>query len=277
MKFFKAAIAIAAMASIVILAGFTNNFENGAQVSLNKEWKYADESAINSGCAVMYKATKNRKDITVGVNAGHGTNGGASVKTFCHPDHTAKLTGGSTASGAIKAAAVSGGMAFVDGTKESTVTLKTAQYLKDMLLEEGYDVLMLRDGEDVQLDNVARTVICNNCADCHIAIHFDGDGLTYDKGCFYMSTPDGLKDKEPVASTWQKSEELGKNLIQGLSDKGCKIKKTPNMVIDLTQTSYSMVPSIDIELGNQCSDHSDAALKKLAEGLSAGINQYFAK
>ena len=277
MKFFKAAIAIAAMASIVILAGFTNNFENGAQVGLNKEWKYADESAINSGCAVMYKATKNRKDITVGVNAGHGTNGGASVKTFCHPDHTAKLTGGSTAAGAIKAAAVSGGMAFVDGTKESTVTLKTAQYLKDMLLEEGYDVLMLRDGEDVQLDNVARTVICNNCADCHIAIHFDGDGLTYDKGCFYMSTPDGLKDKEPVASTWQKSEELGKNLIQGLSDKGCKIKKTPNMVIDLTQTSYSMVPSIDIELGNQCSDHSDAALKKLAAGLSAGINQYFAK
>ena len=277
MKFFKAAIAIAAMASIVILAGFTNNFENGAQVGLNKEWKYADESAINSGCAVMYKATKNRKDITVGVNAGHGTNGGASVKTFCHPDHTAKLTGGSTAAGAIKAAAVSGGMAFIDGTKESTVTLKTAQYLKDMLLEEGYDVLMLRDGEDVQLDNVARTVICNNCADCHIAIHFDGDGLTYDKGCFYMSTPDGLKDKEPVASTWQKSEELGKSLIQGLGDKGCKIKKTPSMAIDLTQTSYSMVPSIDIELGNQCSDHSDAALIKLAEGLSAGINQYFAK
>ncbi len=277
MRFFKTAIAIAAMASIVILAGFTNNYDNGAQVGLNKEWKYADESAINSGSAVMYKADKNRKGITVGVNAGHGTNGGASAKTFCHPDHTPKLTGGSTAAGALKAAAVSGGMSFVDGTGESTVTLKTAQYLKDMLLEEGYDVLMLRDGEDVQLDNVARTVICNNCADCHIAIHFDGDGLTYDKGCFYMSTPDELKNSEPVASTWQKSEELGKSLIQGLSDKGCKIKKTPNMVIDLTQTSYSSVPSIDIELGNQCSDHSDAALKKLAEGLSAGINRYFAK
>ena len=277
MKIFKTAITIAAVASIVILAGFTNNYENGAPVNLNKEWEYADESAINSGNAVMYKASKNRKDITVGVNAGHGTNGGASVKTFCHPDHTPKLTGGSTAAGALKAAAVSGGMAFIDGTKESIITLKVAQLLKDMLLEEGYDVLMLRDGEDVQLDNVARTVICNNCADCHIAIHFDGDGLAYDKGCFYMSTPDGLKGIEPVASTWQKSEQLGASLIQGLSEKECKIKKTPSMVIDLTQTSYSKVPSIDIELGNQCSDHSDAALKKLAEGLTAGVNIYFAE
>ena len=32
---------------------------------------------------------------------------------------------------------------------------------------------MLRDGDDVQLDNVARTVICNNAADCHIALHWD--------------------------------------------------------------------------------------------------------
>lgn len=39
-----------------------------------------------------------------------------------------------------------------------------AQILRDKLLASGYDVLMLRDGEDVQLDNVARTVICNNVA-----------------------------------------------------------------------------------------------------------------
>ena len=125
------------------------------------------------------------------MNAGHGTAGGAKVKTLCHPDGSAKTTGGSTAAGATEAAAVSGGMTFQDGTPERTVTLQMAQILRDKLLASGYDVLMLRDGEDVQLDNVARTVICNNVADCHIALHWDsGDGKNYDKGCFYISVPE---------------------------------------------------------------------------------------
>ena len=33
------------------------SYENGESVSLNPSWQYADHSAINSGCAVMYKAT----------------------------------------------------------------------------------------------------------------------------------------------------------------------------------------------------------------------------
>jgi N-acetylmuramoyl-L-alanine amidase len=155
------------------------SYENGESVSLNPSWQYADHSAINSGCAVMYKATANRKNIVVGVNAGHGTSGGTSVKTLCHPDGSAKTTGGTTGAGATKAVAVSGGMSFNDGTPESSVTLRMAQILKDKLLAAGYDVLMVRDGSDVQLDNVARTVICNNAADCHIALHWDGDGLSY--------------------------------------------------------------------------------------------------
>ena len=84
------------------------SYENGESVSLNPSWQYADHSAINSGCAVMYKATANRKNIVVGVNAGHGTSGGTSVKTLCHPDGSAKTTGGTTGAGATKAVAVSG-------------------------------------------------------------------------------------------------------------------------------------------------------------------------
>jgi N-acetylmuramoyl-L-alanine amidase len=45
----------------------------------------------------------------------------------------------------------------------------------------------------------------------------------------------------------------------------------------LTQTSYSTIPSVDIELGNQCSDHSDKKMEKLADGLLRGINSYAKK
>ena len=251
------------------------NYEDGQLISLDDIWQYADHSAIHSGAAVLYRAVDNRKDIIIGVNAGHGTSGGSSVKTLCHPDGSAKTTGGSTGAGATRAAAVSGGMTFQDGTPEKSVTLRMAQIFRDRLLAAGYDVLMLRDGDDVQLDNVARTVICNNVADCHIALHWDGDGLSYDKGCFYISVPDALKSMEPVASHWQQHDALGAALIAGLQNQGAAIYKNGQMSIDLTQTSYSTIPSVDMELGNACSDHSDEALSRLADGLTEGVNGYF--
>ena len=250
-------------------------YEDGGQITLDPSWPYADHSKINSGAAVLYKAADNRKEIVVGVNAGHGTSGGTKVKTLCHPDGSAKVTGGTTAAGSTEAVAVSSGMTFNDGTPESSVTLRMAQILKEKLLAAGYDVLMLRDGDDVQLDNVARTVICNNAADCHIALHWDGDGLNYDKGCFYISVPEGLKSMEPVASHWSEHNALGSALVEGLRAQGAKINGGGSMSIDLTQTSYSTVPSVDMELGNACSDHSDSALDLLGNGLVQGVNSYF--
>lgn len=253
-------------------------YTNLQQITLDSTWEYADHSKINTGAAVLYLASEEsgRKGIVIGVNAGHGTAGGANVKTLCHPDGSAKVTGGSTAAGAMEAAAVSGGMTFQDGTPEREVTLRMAQILRDKLLTSGYDVLMLRDSEDVQLDNVARTVICNNVADCHIALHWDsGDGKNYDKGCFYISVPEALKNMEPVASHWQQHDTLGTDLVEGLREQGATIYGKGHMGIDLTQTSYSTIPSVDMELGNAYSDHSDVILEQLATGLLTGINTYF--
>ena len=251
------------------------SYSGTENVYLDSSWEYADHTVINSGYAVLYTAEASRKNLVVGVNAGHGTSGGTSVKTLCHPDGSAKTTGGTTGQGATQAVAVSSGMTFQDGTAESSVTLRMAQILRDKLLAAGYDVLMVRDGSDVQLDNVARTVICNNHANCHIALHWDGDGLDYDKGCFYIRVPDGIKGMEPVASHWQQHDALGAALVEGLRGQGAKINGKGSMAIDLTQTSYSTVPSVDMELGNACSDHSDGTLGMLADGLVAGVNSYF--
>jgi len=260
----------------------TNTYISGQQITLDPNWKYADMSVIHTGAAVMYKAQTNRKGKTVAVNAGHGTAGGPSKKTYSHPDKTPKTTGGTTAKGAVMSTAVSTGMTFKDGTPEAVVTLQMARILRDKLLAEGYDVLMIRDGADVQLDNVARTVIANNTADIHIALHWDGDVLKYDKGVYYMSVPDALKQMEPVKTNWEKHEKLGDCLISGLkeADPGIRVYYSTSygcMDMDLTQTSYSTIPSVDIELGNQCSDHSEQTLVSRANGLVLGINKYFAQ
>ena len=128
------------------------------EIGLDSGWEYASFSKINSGKAVLYKAGQNGNGITIAVNAGHGTKGGSSQKTLCHPDGSAKVTSGTTKAGATTAIAVSEGMTFSDGTPESTATFEMAKVLKDELLSRGYNVLMIRDGNDVQLDNIARTV-----------------------------------------------------------------------------------------------------------------------
>lgn len=245
------------------------------RVYFDTSWQYGDNAVITDGSAVMYKSSINPNGIVVAVNAGHGTAGGTTVKTLCHPDGSAKTTGGTTAQGATMAVAVSSGMTFNDGVAESYVTLRMAEILRDALLDEGFDVLMIRDEEDVQLDNVARTVMANNIADCHIALHWDSDGLSYDKGCFYIAVPEALKSMEPVTSHWQDHNALGEALIGGLKDNGIKLNGQGSMAIDLTQTSYSTIPSVDIELGNSCSDHSDSTLDTLKDGLVQGIKAYF--
>lgn len=250
--------------------------ENAVVVSLNPKWTYAGFAKITSGSALLYQSTSaSRNGKVVCVNAGHGTKGGSSVKTQCHPDGTPKVTGGTTGAGATSAVAVSGGTTFQDGTPEAKVTLQATQKLRDKLLDKGYDVLMIRDSDDVQLDNIARTVIANNMADCHIALHWDS--TKNDKGAFYMSVPDvaSYRAMEPVASNWQKHHALGDSLITGLRSAGVKIFSSGTMAMDLTQTSYSTIPSVDIELGDTASDHSSATLNTLADGLAEGIDQFF--
>ena len=248
-------------------------FEN---VSVDPAWDYADYSAISGGSAVLYHARPSlAKGITVCVNAGHGTYGGSSVKTLCHPYGTPKVTGGTTQEGAVYAMAVSTGTEMLDGTTEAAVNLKLAVILKELLLENGYDVLMIREGEDVQLDNIARTLLANHFSDAHIAIHYDSTET--DKGVFFMSVPSDpeYRSMEPVASHWEEHNALGRAVVKAIESRGMKLFEGGEMEMDLTQTSYSTVPSIDLEVGDRKSDYSGSTHGVLAEGILQGLDMFF--
>ena len=244
-------------------------------VTMDPGWQYAGNSKISTGTAVVYYTNVTpKKGLTVCINAGHGTKGGTNVKTLCHPDGSPKVTGGSTAAGATYATAVASGTTMLDGTTEAAVVLQLGLTLKNTLLARGYDVLMIRESSDVQLDNVARTVIANNVADCHISLHYDS--TTSDKGAFYCSVPNvaSYRAMEPVASNWQNHHYLGNCLISGLQGAGVKINGGGTVPIDLTQTSYSTIPSVDLELGDRASNHSQASLDRIAQGIANGLDSF---
>lgn len=244
-------------------------------VYFDSKWAYATYCVSYSDPAILYMAKDKRKNIVVAVDAGHGTDAPKGAKTYCHPDKSPKTTGGSTKKGELMAFASGTGMSFRDGTTEGEITLAEAKIFRDRLLENGYDVLMIRETPKTKIDMIARTLLANNYADCHISIHWDGDGYDYDKGAFYIAVPDGIKEMYPVSTVWKMDNLLGECLISGLRTVDTKIYKNGRIKIDLTQTSYSTIPSVDIEMGNQCSDHSDSTLEKLAEGLLTGVDYFF--
>ena len=242
-------------------------------ITWNSSWQYAGYSKIHSGSVMLYRSTAgNRKNVTVAVNAGHGTKGGSSVKTLCHPDGTPKVTGGSTAAGSTVAAAVSTGTTLLDGTTEADVALELAKLFKQKLLDAGYDVLMIRESADVQIDNIARAVYANNCADYHISLHYDS--TTTDKGFYYIGVPnvDSYRRMEPVASNWRGHEALGQALLTGVRNNGLKVYGSGSIPTDLTQTSYSTIPSVSVEVGDRASSHTRAKLEAIAKALTDGMN-----
>lgn len=241
---------------------------------------YATYSIINDGYAVLYQLKKNKvsnyKNKTIAVNAGHGTKGGATFKTFAHPDFTPKVTGGANAAGSILSAAVSAGMTFENGMTEANANLVVAYLLKDKLLDSGYSVLMIRENDDCRLDNIARTVIANENADAHVSIHFDS--TTSDKGIFYIVPYNDANylNMEPLKSNVKNIKALGDCIIKAYRDMGEKIwKERGTLQGDLTQLSFSTNASVDIELGDRKTVVTKERAEIFAEGIARGIDNYF--
>lgn len=255
-------------AELVLCMVSSSHAAERSLISLDMTQPYADLAVLTSGTSVLYAVGPGAP--IAAINAGHGTKGGSEAKTICHPDGSPKIVDGTAPSGAVYAQAVSGGMQFADRS-EASVVLALARKIRDELLAGGISVLMIRDDDDVQLDNIARAVIANKIADVHVSVHFDG--TSKDKGAFFCSVPDAeaYRSMEPVASMWREHERLGESIISSLKRAGIKIYDKGRMPMDLTQTSFSTIPSACVEFGDKASDISEAGLSRLAAAAARGI------
>ena len=253
---------------------FTVKAAEVLKLKWNSSWEFASFSKIHTGIPKLYRADKPNGKV-VCVNAGHGTIGGERVMNLCHPNGTAKVTNGSTRIGSIYAVADSAGTRFLDGTTEAAANLSLAMIFKDKLLKAGYDVLMIRENDNAGLDVIARTIFANQYADCHLSLHYDSS--TNNKGFYYLSVPDiaSYRAMYPVSTHYQKSNRMGECLLAAVRCKGLRIFAAGSMPVDLMQTSYSKIPTLDMEVGDRVSAHTTAAQTPIAEALVDGLNRFF--
>ena len=176
-------------------------------------------------------------------------------------------------------AKVSGGTSGVSTRKpEYKLTMEIAAALEKELWNRGYQVVMTRTKNDVNISNKERAQLINDSgADICVRIHADG-GPASARGASVLCPS---KSNRYVAKLSDKSKRLSEAVLSkyiaatGLRNRGLSYRD------DLTGTNWSTVPVTLIELGfmtNSAEDNymsSAAGQKAMVKGLADGIDLYY--
>lgn len=204
----------------------------------------------------------------VGIDPGHQSHGDSS---------TEPVGPGSTT---YKAKVAGGTRGTATGKAEYQLTLEVAKKLKTKLWNRGYQVVMTRTKNDVNISNKERAQLINESgADICVRIHADG-GPSSARGATVLCPS---ADNRYISRLYSRSKKLSECLITsycsatGLRNRGISYRD------DLTGTNWSTVPTTLLELGFMTNSTEDRYLssasgqKAMVQGMADGIDAYFSK
>lgn len=202
----------------------------------------------------------------IGIDPGHQSRGDSSTE----PNGPGSST--------YKAKVAGGTRGVSTGKPEYQLTLEVAKKLKQQLWDKGYQVVMTRTKNDVNISNKERALLINESgADICVRIHADG-AVSSARGATVLCPSSSNRF---ISKLYKKSQKLSDALIRaycketGLRNRGISYRD------DLTGTNWSTVPTTLIELGfmtNATEDRfmaSESGQAKMVKGMAAGIDAYF--
>ena len=168
---------------------------------------------------------------------------------------------------------------------EYKTNLNASKVLRDILESRSYDVIMIRDINDVKMSNVERAQFSNkNNCDLVIRIHCNFAEESDTKGATIFTPASNNKyiSSNTYKSICKPSYDISELINKKLKNKGIKmfgneIYKTS----DLTGFNWSEVPCVLFEMGfisNKTDDNNlndSAYQKKFMQGVADGIDAYY--
>lgn len=177
-----------------------------------------------------------------------------------------------------KKARVSSGTAGVATKRaEHVVNLEAAMILKEILVNNGYKVVMTRESADVNISNVDRAEIANKAnADITIRIHCDSIN---DGGKVGASILVPSKESKYTSTIYEESNKYATILCNNLKESNVKVNGIFERS-DITGFNWSKVPVIILEMGFMSNYNEDRMLsnpeyqRMLMECVAKSIDEY---
>lgn len=178
----------------------------------------------------------------------------------------------------MKAKVSSGTKGVSTGIWEYELNLAVSLYLKEELLARGYEVIMIRETNDIDISNVERAKLANETgADAFIRVHADSSTKASAEGVMTIcQTPDNPYNAEWYEASYRLSELVLEEVVEATGAKKRYVWETDTM----TGINWTTVPTTILEMGFMSNPKEDELLateeyrKKVAVGVANAIDRY---
>ncbi len=167
------------------------------------------------------------------------------------------------------------------GISEYELNLAVACKLRDELLLRGYEVMMVRESNDVNISNSERAAVANDAkADVFIRIHANGSEDASVKGMMTIcQTP-----QNPYNSAFYNQSRALSDAVLNATAEATGAKKRSVWETDtMSGINWAQVPCTIIEMGYMSNVEEDELMATdeyrncLAQGMANGIDDYFGR